>query len=65
MANKILIIEDEVKIARFIELELVHEGMNVDKAHDCSEGLDKAFSEEVDSILLDVMLPKLNGLEVL
>lgn len=65
MANKILIIEDEVKIARFIELELVHEGNTVDKAHDGREGLDKALSEDFDLILLDVMLPKLNGLEVL
>ena len=65
MANRILIIEDEVKIARFIELELVHEGNTVDKAHDGREGLDKALSEDFDLILLDVMLPKLNGLEVL
>ncbi len=65
MANRILIIEDEVKIARFIELELVHEGNIVEKAHDGREGLDKALSKNYDLILLDVMLPKLNGLEVL
>ncbi len=65
MTNKILIIEDEEKIARFIELELVHEGNQVDKAFDGREGLDKALSGSYDLILLDVMLPKLNGLEVL
>lgn len=65
MVNKILIIEDEAKIARFIELELIHEGNEVDKAFDGREGLDKALSGEFDLILLDVMLPKLNGLEVL
>ncbi len=65
MANKILIIEDETNIARFIELELMHEGNQVDKAFDGRDGLDKALAEDYDLILLDVMLPKLNGLEVL
>lgn len=65
MANRILVIEDEVKIARFIELELKHEGNEVDKAFDGREGLDKALSGNFDLILLDVMLPQLNGLEVL
>ncbi len=65
MANKILIIEDEEKIARFIELELVHEGNQVEKAFDGRDGLDKALAKDYDLILLDVMLPKLNGLEVL
>ncbi len=65
MANKILIIEDEEKIARFIELELIHEGNQVEKAFDGRDGLDKALTKDYDLILLDVMLPKLNGLEVL
>lgn len=65
MANKILIIEDEINIARFVELELIHEGNMVDKAYDGREGLDKALSKDYDLVLLDVMLPKLNGLEVL
>lgn len=64
MAN-ILIIEDEEKIARFVELELMHEGYKVKKAFDGREGLDLALLEDFDLILLDVMLPKLNGLEVL
>lgn len=63
--SKILIIEDEVNIARFVELELKHEGNEVDKAFDGRDGLDKALSSNYDLILLDVMLPKLNGLEVL
>lgn len=63
--SKILIIEDEVNIARFIELELKHEGNEVDKAFDGREGLNKALTNDYDLVLLDIMLPKLNGLEVL
>ena len=65
MSCKILIIEDEEKIARFIELELDHEGYEVDKCTDGREGLEKAESGVYDLILLDIMLPGLNGLEVL
>ncbi|MBX4261933.1 response regulator transcription factor [Clostridium estertheticum] len=63
--QKILIIEDEVKIARFLELELKYEGYIVSQSHDGREGLDKAMNETFDLILLDIMLPSLNGLEVL
>ena len=63
--SKILIIEDEEKIARFVELELMHEGNEVEKAFDGRTGLDLALSQSFDLILLDVMLPQLNGLEVL
>ena len=65
MAARILIVEDESKIARFVELELLHEGYAADKAADGREGLDMALRGGYDLILLDVMLPGLNGLEVL
>ncbi len=65
MAAKILIVEDEEKLARFIELELTHEGYEVNKAADGRTALDMALAEEYDLILLDIMLPGLNGLEVL
>lgn len=65
MADKILIVEDEEKIARFVELELMHEGYEVDKAFDGRSGLDKALTGNYSLIILDIMLPKLNGLEVL
>ena len=63
--SRILIIEDEAGIARFVELELKHEANEVEKAADGREGLDKALSGSFDLILLDVMLPGLNGMEVL
>ena len=65
MAKRILLIEDEEKIARFTELELVHEGYEVGKAYDGRQGLEEAISRKYDLVLLDVMLPALNGLEVL
>lgn len=65
MVDKILIVEDEEKIARFVELELMHEGYEVDKAFDGRTGLDKALTGNYSLIILDIMLPKLNGLEVL
>ncbi len=61
----ILIIEDEVKIARFLELELTHEGYLVEQAHDGRAGLDKVVQGQFDLAILDVMLPGLNGMEVL
>lgn len=61
---KILIIEDELKIARFLELELVHEGYEVMLASDGRTGLDKALKENVDLVVLDIMLPGLSGIEV-
>lgn len=65
MGDKILIIEDEVKIARFLELELTHEGYQVEKSHDGREGLEKAQDEGYDLIILDRMLPHLDGIEIL
>lgn len=65
MGAHILVVEDEGKLARFIELELVHEGYTVEKATDGRAALDMAIHNGYDLILLDIMLPGLNGLEVL
>lgn len=62
---RILIIEDEEKLARFVELELGYEGYKVTKSFDGREGLELALTGEFDLILLDIMLPALNGMEVL
>lgn len=63
--SKILIVEDEEKIARFVELELRHEGYEVEKAADGRKGLELAENGGYDLILLDIMLPGLNGIEIL
>lgn len=65
MAERILIVEDEEKIARFIELELKHEGYEVGKCTNGREGLAEAEQGNYDLMLLDIMLPELNGFEVL
>lgn len=64
MSHKILIIEDEERIARFLELELQYEGYMVEKAYDGRTGLEKALENDISLIVLDVMLPSLNGMEV-
>jgi len=65
MQQRILIIEDEEKLARFIELELNFEGYVVEKAGDGRTGLALALEKPFDLIALDVMLPGLNGIEIL
>jgi DNA-binding response OmpR family regulator len=62
---KILIVEDDEKLARFVELELLHEGYEIVKADNGRTGLEIAEKGEVDLVLLDIMIPQINGLEVL
>ncbi|MEF9877896.1 MAG: response regulator transcription factor [Clostridia bacterium] len=64
MMNKILIVEDEIKIARFVTLELQHEGYEVQSAHDGRSGLQLCESWQPDLLILDLMLPELSGIEV-
>lgn len=62
--KRILIIEDEKNLARFVELELKHEGYLTQICLDGRSGLEMALEQDWDVILLDLMLPELNGLEV-
>ena len=64
MSNKILIVEDEKNLARFVELELKHEGYETEVHYNGRTGLEAALAGDWDAILLDLMLPELNGLEV-
>jgi len=63
--NKLIIIEDDPKIVRFLELELMHEGYAVESAYTGRAGLDLLLAGEYDLVLLDVMLPEISGFEVL
>ena len=60
---KALVVEDEKYMADFINLELLHEGYSVDVCSDGDMGYNKAIKEDYDVIILDVMLPKMNGME--
>lgn len=62
--KNVLIIEDEKNIARFMELELKYEGYNVSISYDGRSGLETLRSNHYDIIILDIMLPKLNGFEL-
>ena len=62
---RVLIVEDDKGIADFLQLELEHEGFAVDHAADGRNALELFESAVPDIVLLDIMLPKLNGLEVL
>ncbi|MCC3355847.1 response regulator transcription factor [Bacillus sp. REN16] len=63
--QRILIVEDEEKIARVLELELTYEGYETGKAYDGKSGLDMFQKDKWDLVLLDVMLPGISGIEVL
>ena len=65
MAQRILVVEDEKQISKILKLELEYEGYEVIVAYDGKSGLQAALDEKVDLILLDVMLPEMNGIEVL
>ena len=62
--NEILLIEDELKIARFLQLELTHEGYSLTIATEGRDGLIKAMDDKFDLIILDLMLPNLSGIEI-
>ncbi|MDB4581579.1 response regulator transcription factor [Draconibacterium sp.] len=64
MNEKILIIEDEEDLVKGLKINLVDEGYEVDYALNGKIGLEKALAEKPDLILLDIMLPGMNGLEV-
>ncbi|MSU75091.1 MAG: response regulator [Candidatus Magasanikbacteria bacterium] len=63
--KKILIVEDERPVARALELKLHHSGFDVKVAYDGEEALKIATDEDFDLILLDLILPKMNGFEIL
>ncbi|MBP2034109.1 DNA-binding response OmpR family regulator [Clostridium algifaecis] len=61
---KILLVEDEKQMSMFIQMELNHEEYEVDAAYDGREALKKVEDTDYDLILLDIMIPNLNGIEV-
>ena len=62
--TKVLIIEDEAEIVSFLKPELIYEGYEVDCAEDGRVGFEKTQSGSYDILLLDIMLPGLNGIEI-
>ena len=65
MANeKILVVDDDTNICELLRLYLTKEGYQVTTANDGEEGLDKFNQVKPDMVLLDVMMPKMDGLEV-
>ncbi|WP_035423782.1 response regulator transcription factor [Bacillus sp. UNC438CL73TsuS30] len=65
MKKRILVIEDEINIAKVLKIELEYESYEVFVEHDGKSGLNMATEKPIDLILLDVMLPEMNGIEVL
>jgi len=64
LMKKILVVEDERKLARFIELELKHEGYEVDTANEGQSAIMNIMNKEYDAIILDLMIPIVDGVEV-
>ena len=62
--SRILLVEDEVKLARFLELELTSEGYQIIVAHEGIEGLTIARETPLDLLILDWMIPGLSGIEI-
>ena len=62
--KRILIVDDDDEIRELLEFDISHSGYFVDTASDCKEGLQKALNNSYDLILLDVMMPKMNGFDV-
>ena len=63
MDRKILIVDDEKNIVDILKFNLEKSGFETVEAYDGVEGVDKAYSENPDLILLDIMLPKMDGFE--
>jgi DNA-binding response OmpR family regulator len=64
MANRVLVVDDEKLIVKGLKFSLEQDGMEVDTAFDGQEALDKIREQEYDIVLLDIMLPKLDGMQV-
>lgn len=64
MQKKILVVDDDTDIRELLEFDLAQSGYDVDTAKDGGEGLQKALANNYDIILLDVMMPKMNGFDV-
>lgn len=65
MVKRILVVEDEIQIAKILKLELEYEGYEVVVANNGKFGLEVALQGKIDLMLLDIMLPEMNGIEVL
>lgn len=64
MSSRVLVVDDEKLIVKGLKFSLEQDGFSVDCAYDGEEALEKARAKEFDIILLDIMLPKLSGMEV-
>ena len=64
MSRKVLVVDDEKLIVKGVRFSLEQDGMEVDCAYDGEEALEKIKANEYDIVLLDIMLPKLDGFQV-